>query len=263
LFKLISLKGVSETDTALGQGFKDYLNRIVTLEHMHLQPIYGAGVLDDDHFYIVSRMIVGTLAELLQTGALSLERIFELGLQLTSALKYVHSNGFIHSSLSPQNIYLAADQSCYINDLEFAPILRTAHSLEQLQGVLDEPFYMSVEQLHFRPAEPRSDIYAVGAILYHMATGKPPFSEEINSFEKVLERKLQNQLIAVRHLNPLIPPRLEQIILQALRANPEERFATMETMDDVLKEQASPGKPQHSSVLTRTRISIRRLLPGH
>jgi serine/threonine protein kinase len=261
LFKVIKLRSISATDPQLLPKFRTYLEQIVTLEHLHLQPIYGAGVLDDDHYYITSRMIAGTLADLLQTGALPLEQTFELGLQFTSAIKYVHSRGFTHGSLEPQNVYLGTDQSSYINDLEMLPILQTARTLPQLQVLLNTPFYVSVEQLQFQPVNPQSDIYALGAILYHMVTGVPPFSGEINSFEKVLECKANNQLIVPRLLNPTIPLAVEQIILKALRSNPDERFADIGALQDALKEQASLYRPHNNSAFAQMQNRIRRLLP--
>jgi eukaryotic-like serine/threonine-protein kinase len=93
-----------------------------------------------------------------------------------------------------------------------------------LKVLLDEPFYASVEQLQLRPLDVRSEIYAFGAVLYHMVTGAAPFSDGDGSFEIVLERKLRDQVISPRQLNPEISPELETVILRSLRSNPDERI---------------------------------------
>lgn len=245
LFKVISLSIISQTSHQSIEDFQVYIRSVITLEHLHLQPVYTFGVLDDKYLYVVGRMIAGSLADLLDAGALPLEQTFKLALQIASALSYVHSNGFVHKSISPQNIYIGEDENAYVNDLELAPLVQAVSSLVELQDVLGEPFYASPEQLRLQPLDMRSDVYSFGAVLYHMVRGTPPFFDEDNSFGKVLERKLNSQLLPPRQLSPMISPQLELVILRALRANPEERFSDVSAMERELQAifQGGSGEP--------------------
>jgi serine/threonine protein kinase len=231
LFKVISLTSITETEHQSIDDFQAFIRSVITLEHLHLQPIYTFGVLDDKHLYVVGRMIAGSLADLLDAGALPTEQLFTLALQVASALTYIHARGFVHKSISPQNVYIGEDQNAYMNDLELAPLVQAVRSLGELEAILGEPFYAPIEQLQLQPLDVRSEIYSFGAVLYHMATGVAPFFDEDNSFEQVLERKLKSQLVPPRQLNPTTSPQLESLILRALRTNPEERFSNVSAME--------------------------------
>jgi serine/threonine protein kinase len=235
-FKMISLRSISDKDDDLIQEFQNYVRKVAALEHMHLQPIYGYGVFDEAHVYVAGRLIAGSLHDLLDVGALSLEQSLTFAQQTASALTYVHSRGFIHKSLSPYNLYIGEDQNIYMNDLELSPIVQGACSLHDLKILLQEPFYASVEQLQFGDVDARADLYSFGAILYHMVTGKPPFSDEGNSFERVLQRKANNNLIQPSILNRTIPPELDTVIMRSLRANPDERFSDVQSMSHELEQ---------------------------
>ena len=114
--------------------------------------------------------------------------------------------------------------------------MQSVDSLQELKAFLDEPFYASVEQLQCVQQDVRSEVYSFGATLYHMTTGSPPFSDRDNSFEAVLQRKLQNQIILPRQLNPAILPDMEAVILRSLRANPNERFPDTSSLADELEQ---------------------------
>ena len=86
---------------------------------------------------------------------------------------FVHANGLIHSSISPRNVYIDEMSNAYIDDLELSRIIQAARTQQELESLLDEPFYTSVEQLELKPVDFRSEMYNFGAILYHMLTGVP------------------------------------------------------------------------------------------
>jgi len=236
-FKIFFLDGIFEQPEQLVQEFQTYIGSVLGLEHMHLQPIFGYGVIDDRHVYIVGRFMSGSLNGLLSTGALPLKRALEMALQIVTAVSYIHAQGFIHSSLSPRNVYLDESGNAYIDDLELSLIVQKATSLNERKSLLDEPYYTSAEQLQLGQVHFRSEIYSVGTILYHMVTGSPPFYDGEGTFETVLQRKLSNQVIPPRHLNPHLPASLESTILRTLRAEPEERFSTMALLKDTLQQE--------------------------
>ena len=99
IVKIVDVKSVPLPKDALEADFVTFTRNVVALEHMHLQPIYDYGVMDDQYIFIAARFMAGNLFELLQTGALPLEQASELALQIAEAVSFIHSKGLIHSSL--------------------------------------------------------------------------------------------------------------------------------------------------------------------
>lgn len=263
LVKIILFSTITETDQVSMDEFQTHIRKVLALEHLHLQPIYTYGVLDDNYFYIAGRMIAGSLSDLLVAGALPLEQTYVLALQLASALSFIHANHLVHKSISPQNVYIGEDQNIYLNDLELAPFVQSVNSLAELAAVLDEPFYASVEQLELQTLDVRSEIYGFGAVLYHMAAGVAPFFDEDNSFEKVLERKLKSQLRLPRQVNAAVPPQLEAVILRALELRPERRFQDVESMERALIELGAEAILSSSAVHPNSWLeNLKRFLSG-
>lgn len=235
LVKVIDLKSIPVPKDALDEDFLDFTQRVITLEFMHLQPIYDFGIVDDEYIYIAARFMAGDLHELLKTGAMPFDRAMELNTQIVRAVAFVHAQGLIHSSLSPRNVYIDEAHNAYIDDLELSLIVQEARTLDDLKRLLDEPYYTSVEQLQLRPLDFRSEVYSIGAIMYHMLTGVPPFSDGVLDFEGVLQRKLRNQVIPVRKLMPEVPVEAEKAVMRCLRADPDERFPNLTSMGEAFK----------------------------
>lgn len=259
LVKVIELKSLPLQKDALQIEFLDFTRRVVTLEFMHLQPIYDFGIIGEDYIYIAGRFMAGNLHELLESGALPLDRALELTSQIVRSVVFVHAQGLIHSSLSPRNVYIDEAHNCYINDLELSMIVQAAHTTKDLKQFLDEPFYTSVEQLQLQPIDFRSEVYSIGAIVYHMLTGSAPFSDGADDFESVLQRKIRNQVVPPRRLNPQIPVQLEKLVLRALRADPAERFPDLASLEAALKPQLHQVEPGGGSLRNRIEDLLRRI----
>src|SRR5262249_40305412 len=97
LVKIIDLKSVPMPKEALQEDFVTFTRNVIGLEHMHLQPIYDYNIIDDQYIFIAARFMAGNLHELLQLGALPLDKATELTLQIIEAVMFVHANGLIHS----------------------------------------------------------------------------------------------------------------------------------------------------------------------
>ncbi|MEP7291337.1 MAG: serine/threonine-protein kinase [Chloroflexota bacterium] len=259
--KVIELKSVPVQKDALEEDFLAFTRRVVTLEFMHLQPIYDFGIVDDDYLFIAARFMAGDLHELLQTGALPLDRTLELTMQIMQAVVFIHAQDMVHSSLTPHNVYIDEAHNAYIDDLELSRLVQAARTPTELQLLLDEPFYMSVEQMQLKKPDFRSEMYSVGAIIYHMLTGVAPFSDGEIDFDSVLQRKLLNQVIPIRRFNPALPAALEKIVLRTLRANPAERFPDIKALEKALSQQVKELTPG-GSVLSRVQDLFGRLRPG-
>ena len=149
------------------------------LRAAHILPIYDFA-RDDDHLYLSMPLMRESLRALLQrTGRLPFAEAIALLRQITAGLAPAHAAGVIHRDLKPENVLLDAHGHAFISDFGVGRDLPPTggHSTpDTLSSLIGSPAYMAPEQLRGLPTDQRSDVYALGVILYEMLTGAPPFS---------------------------------------------------------------------------------------
>ena len=196
-----------------------------TLRHPNIVQVY-ATFLEQDSSWIIMEFLHGrSLLELLATERLSLPRIRHLMMQVAGALGYAHERNLVHRDIKPDNIMVVADDQVTVADFGLARVFRPDATLAtmtpsgmSLHGLL----YMAPEQIEGLPVDGRADIYSVGAIMYHIVTGRAPFDGPdplAIAFKTVNEAPL-----SPRELNPQVPPDWEALILKTLHKNPADRF---------------------------------------
>lgn len=226
---------------------------IAMLEHMHILPVYGYGVLDGEAAYFAMRLLrEGTLADLLRKGPVPLNEAADLFTQIAGGLAYIHSRGVIHRDLKPSNILLDETGNAYLSDFGLAQLMDVTLSLDELTTYLaGSPAYLAPEIIQGEPATQLSDIYSLGIILYHMLCGRLPFESAEGRVSALLYQHMHEKPPPPRQFNPTIPPTVEAIILRALSKNPTERFASAEEMDFELRSAIQNNEASISSRLLR------------
>ncbi len=186
--------------------------------------------------YMVIEWVDGTLLRsILNQGCkdracrLPVQRAVKIALGICDALDYMHKHGVVHRDLKPENIMVMADDSIKLIDFGVA-MKEDARRLTfaNLSPTLGTPDYISPEQVKGQRGDQRSDIYALGIMLYEMLTGQVPFSGP-NPFAVMNERVL-NDVKPARKLNPAISPELQEILFRALEREPRNRYATASEM---------------------------------
>ncbi|HLG96605.1 MAG TPA: serine/threonine-protein kinase [Bryobacteraceae bacterium] len=177
--------------------------------------------------YMVMEWVDGRLLRVVlhEQKKLPAERAVRIAIAICDALDYIHRNGVVHRDLKPENIMI--DENDNIKLIDFGIAARTGArrlTFAKLSQVMGTPDYISPEQVKGKRGDGRSDIYALGAMLYEMLTGKPPFSGP-NPFATMNER-LHNNPVPPRELNPEISPQLQEVIYRALEREPQNRYAT-------------------------------------
>ncbi|HXH91731.1 MAG TPA: serine/threonine-protein kinase, partial [Thermoanaerobaculia bacterium] len=208
---------------------------ISALSDPHICALYDIG-RDGDTEYLVMEYIEGeTLADRIARGRLPLSQVLRFGTEIAQALQHAHRAGITHRDLKPGNVMLTASG---VKLLDFglaklaipepapggsnAPTLVNPITTEGM--VVGTLIYMSPEQLEGQNIDHRTDIFALGCILYEMATGQRPFSG--SSRIAITSAILSADPAPIRSLEPATPPALERIVLTALEKNPDDRWQT-------------------------------------
>jgi serine/threonine-protein kinase len=192
--------------------------------------------------YMVIEWVDGRLlrAILNEERRLPIDRAVSLTHSICDALDNLHKHGVVHRDLKPENIMVCAGDRIKIIDFGIAlkeDARRITHT--SLTPALGTPDYISPEQVKGQRGDQRSDIYALGAMLYEMLTGQPPFTGP-NPLA-VLNERVLNDPTPARKLNPAISPQLQEILMRALERDPRHRYSTAAEMAWELEHQELVG----------------------
>lgn len=205
---------------------------IGNLHHPNILPVYDSGQ-DKGYSYLAMRYIAGakTLADVMKQP-LNTARIIELVSQIAAALDHAHKAGIIHRDIKPSNVLMDGEW-VLLSDFGLAKMVEASIELTGTGVGMGTPAYMSPEQGMGKKVDHRTDIYALGIILFEMLTGQVPHKAE-TPIATVMKR-INEPLPMPRSLNPGIPEAVERVLLKALAVDPELRFASAGEMAAALK----------------------------
>lgn len=219
-------------DTYL-QRFEREVAIVSTLEHRNIIPVYDYGEYTGQPYIVMRYMPAGSVDDLLKDGALNQETILKLISQIAPALDYAHSKDVLHRDLKPSNVLLDDDGGAFLTDFGIARVVSDQNPGITTQGVVGTPSYMSPEQAQGKALDGRSDVYALGVMLFEMATGRRPFESDTPYSIAVMQVTTPPPL--PRSYNPMITPALEKVILKALRKDRDERYLTATALLDAIR----------------------------
>jgi serine/threonine-protein kinase len=208
---------------------------VARIEHPNVIEIVDFGRTPSGSPFLVMELLKGeSLDHLLKRdGPMRWERAKAIGLQLIAALSAAHSAGVLHRDVKPGNVWIrptASGERCKLLDFGISQVHALGNeekAVTQAGTLIGTPAYMSPEQIHGNTADPRSDIYSVGAVLHAMLAGEGPYDGSTTA--ETLYRQLFEEPIPLRSTaqGPEIPPSFEAVVLRCLRKHPELRFPTM------------------------------------
>jgi eukaryotic-like serine/threonine-protein kinase len=247
---------ISQGQVALRHFFDRELRIASQLDHPHLVRILDSGMTAEGFVYLIMPLIDGmSLDNFVNHTPLDYRSLADLLAQVCDGLTYLHSRGIVHRDLKPANILVTRDGHPFVTDLGIAWQELPSVPRTMTGYVMGTPGYLSPEQLNEQvgPVSSRTDVYGLGATLYCVLMGRPPFDRG-QSVASVLDVLLADP-VAPRRQNRKIPRDLERICLKCLEKLPQDRYDSARALGDDLRRFAAnqrvQGRPR--SALTRVR----------
>ncbi len=246
---VVAVKVLYKADPYLRTKFEQEGRKIgLLLRHPHITEVLHYGEAQDGTFYILMEFVSnGSLRQRIrpQVG-LPLPEAVRVAAETCDALYYAHSQGIVHRDIKPENILFGAQDEVKLADFGIAK-LAGATTVTQDGLLIGTPYYMSYEQAKGQPVDARSDVYALGVVLYEMLTGCVPFMGDPLT---VVHKHITEAPTPPSRLNSRIPPAVEQVVMKALEKDINRRFATAEQMARALgyglplaQPKAAPARP--------------------
>lgn len=206
---------------------------IAALNHPNILPVHDFGHEGDYTFIVMRHIESGRTLQQVMTHSLSLAQMSDLIGQVGAALDHAHRQGIIHRDVKPSNVLMDGNWAL-LSDFGLAKVVESSVKLTASDTGIGTPAYMSPEQAQGDPIDHRTDIYALGIILFEMLTGQIP--HQAGTPMGILIKRTLEPMPAPRSLNPAIPEVVEAVVLKALAYKPYDRFASAQLMATAFRE---------------------------
>jgi WD40 repeat protein len=229
LDRTVALKMILHGDHAGTANLERFLaeaQAVARLQHANIVQIFESGQYAGLPYFTLEYIAGGSLADKVRQQPLAPREAAQLALELARGIGYAHERGIIHRDLKPENVLLAPDGTPKITDFGLAKRVESGGNLTSAGAILGTPSYMSPEQASGNRAAvgPASDVYSLGAILYRLLTGRPPFQAATPLDTLLLV--ISTEPVPPSQLQPTVPRDLETIALKCLQKEPGRRYAS-------------------------------------
>jgi serine/threonine protein kinase/tetratricopeptide (TPR) repeat protein len=224
------------------QRFKQELLLASKISHKNILRIHDLGDVAGTKFISMAYVEGSDLHHILQTeGKLSVERTLSITRQLCAALEAAHGENVVHRDMKPQNIMLDKDDHVYVSDFGLAKSIESEGGGMTMTGeLLGTPRYMAPEQIECKPVDGRTDLYALGLIMYEMLTGDVPFQADSTTTYQLMYKRANEAPPPPKVVNPEIPEWLNQVVMKCLERDPALRYQTAGEILEDIKAERSP-----------------------
>lgn len=236
LQRIVALKVLSEPlaeDPVFCRQFIEEARAAAEIAHPHVVRVYDVDFSGGALFYAMEFMARGSVRDLCNLrGPLPLSEAVEIAIQVCLGLEYAHAKGIVHRDIKPANLLIHESGAVKIADLGIARRLVGGDPSARQLGLSGSPHYLSPEQALGRETDPRSDVYSLGAALFEMLTGRPPFTAD--SAKDLLLAHVRDQPPDVRLLRPEVPAALAALVRACLEKKPDNRPQSATALAELL-----------------------------
>jgi serine/threonine-protein kinase len=245
--KILDPRAAGESASEFARRFLLEASTAAKLTHQNVVTIFDYGETQDGNCFIAMEYLEGrSLSEELKKGGpIAAERAIHIARQVCRALREAHAIGVVHRDMKPGNVFLVKqdDDDDFVKVLDFGLVKETSandgQDHTQIGQIMGSPRYMAPEQVQGKPVDSRTDIYSLGAMLYAMLSGHPPFDKATELSTMMAQVSDPVPPIASVAPHAALPPGLEAVVMKCLAKKPDDRFASMEELITALKLQ--PG----------------------
>ena len=227
----VAIKLIHQTfaaDESMVARFMSEARLIAKLEHPHILPVYDFDGNHDPPYIVMRYLPTGTLSDIMKKATLPSGEVLHIFRQMGSALDYAHRSGVVHRDIKPSNIMIDEEGNAFVMDFGIARMMEGGANLTATGAAVGTPGYMSPEQGMGKKVDGRSDIYAMGVMLFEMMSGKLPFMAETPY--AVIFKHINDPIPQILEHNEELPPALQDVLDRALAKSPEDRFQSAADM---------------------------------
>jgi hypothetical protein len=227
------------------QRFRREAMAVAELDHPNIVPIYEIGEYEGQHYFSMKLIDGGSLADRVDELLAMPEKIAPLLIQVCQAVHLAHQHGILHRDLKPGNILIDANGTSYVTDFGLSRRMDASSAMTRSGAIVGTPSYMAPEQAApRRDLSPAVDVWALGAILYELLTGRPPFqaATPLDVLINVLDREPEPP----RKVNPPVDRDLETICLKCLAKDPRDRYDSAAMLAEDLSRSLTGDHPIHA-----------------
>ena len=228
---------VVESDEGAAENFVREARTAARVHHPNIVDVFDFGYLPDGRPYFVMELLEGeSLATRVSRGALPPPEVVSIARQLATALAAAHDRGVIHADVTPSNVLVLGGEDTHVKLVDFGLAKLAGEGLrdENPKFVLGTPAYISPEQLRGLAATDRSDQYSLGALVFELLTGHPPFVAE--DLRELCMMHIEAPVPAIASPHGPLPPKLADVVTTCLQKTPQARFPGMRALLAVLDE---------------------------
>ncbi len=216
-------------DHAFVERFRREAQAAANLSHPNIVPVFDWGESDRTHFIVMEYVDGEALSAVIRSEApLPAARAASVAADIAKALSYAHRHGVVHRDVKPGNVLLTADGLVKVTDFGIARAMGVDEQVTQTGLVMGTATYFSPEQAQGLGVDGRSDVYALGVVLYEMLAGRPPFVGE--SPVAIAYQHVREEPPPLRSFNPDVPAALEAVVEKAMAKAPAERYASADDL---------------------------------
>ena len=263
LSRTVALKVITVgpwTTQAHVKRFRHEAEAAASLNHPFIVPIHEIGEREGCCYFSMNLVEGGQLDEVVRREPMPIHRAAQLIAKLARTVHYAHEHGILHRDIKPGNVLLDADGEPHLTDFGLARLVETENDVTRTTEVLGTPSYMAPEQTGGQNTQltRATDIYGLGAVLYHLLTGGPPFAGR-TAYETV-RLVLETEPKQLRLSNPKIDRDLATICLKCLEKNPQRRYASALALADDIERwlRREPIRARHAGLFTRGKKWLQR-----